>query len=103
MIAKALLEEVLARAMSSGADFAELYAENTRTNSVYMIDGKVDTATTRRTHGAGIRIFNGLNCIYVYTNDTSASGLMRAAQQAADAVGSVALCACTLSTPLSRS
>ena len=39
MITKALLEEVLAKAMSTGADFAEVFAENTRANSVYMVGG----------------------------------------------------------------
>ena len=89
MINKKTAEQALGRALSTGGDFAEIFYEDTRRSTLGMIDGKVDTATTRRTHGAGIRIFNGLNCIYVYTNDTSASGLMRAAQQAADAVGSV--------------
>ena len=89
MINKKTAEMALGRALSTGGDFAEIFYEDTRKSTLGMIDGKVDTATTRRTHGAGIRVFNGLNCIYVYTNDTSESGLMRAAGQAADAVGSV--------------
>ena len=87
MINKKTAEQALGRALSTGGDFAEIFFEDTRKNTLGMIDGKIDTATTRRIHGAGVRIFKGLNCIYVYTNDTSASGLMRAAQQAADAVG----------------
>ena len=89
MINKKTAEQALGRALSTGGDFAEIFFEDTRKNQMGMIDGKIDIAATRRLHGAGVRIFKGLNCIYVYTNDTSASGLMRAAQQAADAVGSV--------------
>ena len=37
MIAKALAEEVLAVAMSGGADFVELYGEITRNNSINMV------------------------------------------------------------------
>ena len=45
MIAKALAEEVLALAMSGGADFVELYGEITRNNSISMVDGKIDRVT----------------------------------------------------------
>ena len=42
MFDKKLLEEVLATAMRSGADFAEIYGERTRNNSVRFLDGKID-------------------------------------------------------------
>ena len=42
MIKKDLLEEILAVAMSTGADFAEVFAENTRTNSIQFADKKID-------------------------------------------------------------
>ena len=42
MIARKLLEEVLHKAMSTGAVFAEIFAENTRSNAIRMIDGRVD-------------------------------------------------------------
>ncbi|MDO4356825.1 MAG: TldD/PmbA family protein [Clostridia bacterium] len=87
MINRKTAEQVLSRALTTGGDFAEIFFEDTRKNTLGMIDGKIDTATTRRTHGAGIRIYQGLNSVYVYTNDTDLPGLMRAAQQAADAVG----------------
>ena len=86
MIAKALLEEVLARAMSSGADFAELYAENTRTNSVYMIDGKVDSITDHTVCGVGIRAFLGVRCVSASTIDLTREGLLRCASQVADVI-----------------
>ena len=86
MIAKAILEEVLARAMSSGADFAELYAENTRTNSVYMIDGKVDSITDHTVCGVGIRAFLGVRCVSASTIDLTREGLLRCASQVADVI-----------------
>ena len=39
-------------------------------------DGRVEDAVTGRMHGAGIRIYKGLNSVYVHTNDTSLSGLI---------------------------
>ena len=42
MLKQELLCEVLGVAMSSGGDFAEVYAEHTRTNSIQFVDGKID-------------------------------------------------------------
>ncbi|MGI6173800.1 MAG: TldD/PmbA family protein [Christensenellales bacterium] len=89
MIERRTAESVLAKAISTGGDFAEIYLEDVRSNTVGILDGKIDTATSRRTHGACVRVFKGPGCVYVTTNDTSEQGLMRAAEQAADATGSL--------------
>lgn len=86
MIPRRHAEAAIERALQTGGDFAELFLEDTRKNAVSMIDGKIDSATTGRTHGAGIRVLNGVDSVYVHTNDTSPEGLLRAAAQAADAV-----------------
>ena len=49
--------------------------------------GSIDSATTNRGHGAGIRVYTGLNSVYVHTNLTHREGLLKAAEQAAEAVG----------------
>ncbi|MBO4885007.1 MAG: TldD/PmbA family protein [Clostridia bacterium] len=87
MISKAAAERVLAEAVRTGGDFAELFMEDTRSNTLSLVDGAIDSANTGRRHGAGIRIYNGLEGVYVHTNDTSEAGLMKAAKQAASAVG----------------
>lgn len=78
--------EVLDAALSTGGDFAEIFWEDQRTNSLQLLGGKVEMINSGRMHGAGIRIFQGLNAIYAYTNDTDREGLMRCALQAASAV-----------------
>lgn len=88
MIPKAVAERTLAEAVRTGGDFAELFMEDTRRTNVGLVDGKIDNATTGRRHGAGIRVYNGLESVYVHTNDTSAEGLLRTARQAAEAIGS---------------
>ena len=87
MIAKALLEEVLAKAMSTGADFAEVFAENTRSNNIHMIDGKVDSITDHTISGVGIRAFLGVRCVSASTIDLTRDGLLRCAAQVADVIG----------------
>ncbi|MBQ8511861.1 MAG: TldD/PmbA family protein [Clostridia bacterium] len=87
MLTKALLEEVLAKAMSTGADFAEVFAENTRSNSIYMVDGKVDSITDNTIAGVGIRAFSGVRCVSASTIDMTREGLLRCAAQVADVIG----------------
>ena len=59
MIAKAILNRVLARAMSTGADFAEIFAERTLNKNIQMVDGKVNEIADSLLSGVGIRIFAG--------------------------------------------
>ena len=88
MIRKSTAELVLAYAVSTGGDFAELFLEDTRSGGISLVNGTIDNANTSRIHGAGIRIYHGLESIYVHTNDTSEAGLVKAAKQAASAIGS---------------
>ncbi len=81
-----LLKKVIEMALSQGADFAEIYVEDTRKRQFSYLDGRPEKAISGHTLGAGIRIFSGLEQIYTFTNDLSEKGLLRAAKQAADAM-----------------
>ncbi len=83
MIARKLLEEVLHKAMSTGADFAEIFAENTRSNAIRMIDGRVDELSDSTIAGVGIRVLLGTKCVSASTTDLSREGLLRCAGQVA--------------------
>ncbi|MBQ9806094.1 MAG: TldD/PmbA family protein [Clostridia bacterium] len=89
MISKALTESVLACAMSSGADFAELYGELTRNNTVTMMDGKIERASDNLISGVGIRAFLGTRTVFASTSDTSREGLMKCARAVAAAMGEI--------------
>ena len=86
MLTKSTAADVLRAALTTGGDFAEIYCEDRRSGAMGLVSGRVEAASTLRRHGAGIRVFNGLNSVYVHTNDTSPSGLLAAAKKAADAV-----------------
>lgn len=90
MISKVLAESVLACAMSGGADFAEIYGEVTRNNSVVMLGGKVDRANDTLISGVGIRAFLGTRTVFASTSDLSPEGLMKCARAVAAAMGGVA-------------
>lgn len=73
-------------ALQTGGDFAEIFLEDRRNNQVMMHTGRVQTVNTVRLHGAGIRVYDGLRGVYVYTNDTSREGLISCARRAASAI-----------------
>ncbi len=87
MFDKKILEEVLAAAMASGADFAEIYAERTRNNSIRFVDGKIERISDNLLSGVGIRAFLGTRTIYASTTDISREGLLRCARSVSDAMG----------------
>lgn len=86
MLDQNIASEVLARAVSTGGDFAEIFLEDRINNSLSLRSGALDNVNTRRLHGAGVRVFCGTRAIYVHTNDTSREGLLACAAQAAAAV-----------------
>ena len=88
MLSKTIAEQALAAALRTGGDFAEIFYEDTRSGSLTLNAGAIETALTGRSAGAGIRVYKGLSSVYVFTNDASLAGLVRAAQKAADAIGS---------------
>ena len=87
MISRDICLRVLQAAVSTGADYAEIYAENTVNHSINMIASKVDTVKDTVVAGAGIRVYKGLRSVMASTVDTSEAGLLRCAKQAAEALG----------------
>ncbi|MGA0731421.1 MAG: PmbA/TldA family metallopeptidase, partial [Ilumatobacteraceae bacterium] len=88
MIDSDVLDRVLARAVRSGAGFAEVFAEDRRSTSLAFDDGRVDRVTSGRDRGAGIRVVNGSTTGYAHTADLTEVGLLAAAEAAAAAAGS---------------
>ena len=85
MIEHDVLERVLAGATSGGADFAEVYAEDKRSTSAGLDDGRIEQVTSGRDRGAGIRVIAGDTTGFAYTSDLSEAGLRAAADAAAAA------------------
>lgn len=80
------VQRVLQETLSLGADFSELYIEDTEENTVSMTDGRIEDAGYARKRGAGIRAAAGPLQAYVYTADLSEEKLLQAAHAAAAAL-----------------
>ena len=87
MISRDTCQRVLQKAVSTGADYAEIYAENTVNHTISMIASKVDAIRDTVVAGAAIRVYKGLRSVMASTVDTSEAGLLRCAESAAEALG----------------
>lgn len=88
LVADSILRKVLEAGLSQGADFVEVYVEDTRRRQFTFLNSRPEKAISGHTLGAGIRLFSGTEQLYTYTNDVSEEGLLRAALQAATAMKS---------------
>jgi TldD protein len=79
----AVLERTLQTALRSGGDFAEVFAEDRRSASARLDDGKIEEFTSGRSRGAGIRVVRGDATGFAHTADLSEHGLAEAASAAA--------------------
>ncbi len=64
-------EELLTLAMSTGADFAEIYVEDGKTISYRVLDSKLDGIGSSTTRGMGIRLIKNNDYYYTSTNNLS--------------------------------
>ncbi len=87
MITRELCQRVLQRAMATGGDYAEIYAENTLNHSIHMIDRRVENIHDSVVAGAAVRVYKGLRSVMATTIDMTETGLLRCAEKAADALG----------------
>ena len=87
MISREVCQRVLQKAVSTGADYAEIFAENTVNHSISMIASKVDSVKDTVIAGAAVRVYKGMRSVMASTVDTSESGLLKCAESAAEALG----------------
>lgn len=93
MLERELLTRVLGVAMARGGQFAEIFIEEKNLNNVFCEDNKIEKIHNGIERGAGIRVVHGGKTSYVYTNDLSEAGLMKAAKIAAHSKQDVSIAA----------
>ena len=87
MISKDVCQRVLQKAVSTGADYAQLFAERSIDHAVHMVASQVDSIRDAVTAGVAVRVYKGLRSVMATTTDKSEAGLLRCAEQAAEALG----------------
>ena len=62
---------------SAGADFVEIFEEETRGSALGLKDRKIETATAGTEYGIGIRLLYGTEVLYGFTSDDSEEALIK--------------------------
>jgi TldD protein len=86
MISNKLIDRVLDGALSTGADFAEIFVEDKTNSGITLIGGKIEKAMSGRDYGIGIRVFDGWFSVYAYTNSIKDEDVVETALKAAAAI-----------------
>ncbi|MDD4397197.1 MAG: TldD/PmbA family protein [Sphaerochaetaceae bacterium] len=80
-----LIREVLDLAMSTGADFAEVFIERTLSKGIQILDHRVHSAQGADSSGIGLRIYKGKRTVYGSSGDLSRSAVLSLARRVAGA------------------
>ena len=65
---------------SAGADFVEIFEEETRSSSLGLKSSEIESATAGTEYGIGIRLLYGTEVLYGFTSDDSEEALVKLVQ-----------------------
>lgn len=91
MLAREVVKEALLRALSTGADYAEIFAEHTDEKTIELVSEKVDKISDAVIAGVGIRIFKGTRCVSGSTSSLEPSAVLSCATKVAEAMQDAAV------------
>ena len=76
MISKQLAIEVLNEMLATGADYAEIFFEESNAHSIMIENGKVASSSGSISSGAGLRLLKDNQTVYGFTSDLTRKGLL---------------------------
>ncbi len=79
LLEKKLIEELLDAGLSRGADFAEVFVEETDSTMLQSLSGKLEKANSSKLFGVGIRLAKKFQTVYGYTNSQNPEDLLKLA------------------------
>jgi TldD protein len=82
----AIVRKVLGTALSTGGEWAEVYAEDRLSHAIRLEDRRVEELVTGQDRGVGVRVVHGTSSAYAYTNRLDSDSLLEAARVAAAAL-----------------
>ncbi len=77
MIEQETLSKILEHGITKGADFAEVFVEDSLTSSFNLIDQKIDQIQSSNSFGIGIRLLYGDEAYYGYSSDPDEANLIK--------------------------
>ncbi len=86
LIEPSVAERVLARALASGGEFAEVFAERRRGLSMSIDESRIESVQAGAEEGAGVRVLSGGTTYFAHVDGLDPGDLERAAAEAASAL-----------------
>lgn len=80
VIREKLIEDLLDAGLSRGADFAEVFVEETDSTMLQSLSGRLEKANSSKIRGVGIRLAKKLQTVYGYTNSQNPEDLLKLAK-----------------------
>src|SRR5688572_26061255 len=78
-----VIATVMAELTARGADFADLYFQHSRSNTISLEGGSINRAVASIDQGVGLRVVVGDQVGYAYTEDLTIDAMLAAARTAA--------------------
>jgi TldD protein len=77
MLPEPLVRKILDLGLSKGADFAEVFVEDSETSAIDLLDRKIDSINSGNSFGVGIRLLYGDDAYYGYSSDVAEDVLLK--------------------------
>lgn len=76
MLTKNTVAKILESGIMHGADFTEVFVEDSISSSINLLDQKIDEINSSNSFGIGIRLLYGNEAYYGYSSDSSETNLL---------------------------
>jgi TldD protein len=76
MLNKNELQNLLNEALKTGADFAEIFIEDTKSSVIRVTSGEVTSIDQGNVYGAGVRLILGVDEVYGFTNHVNYGAIL---------------------------
>lgn len=87
MLSENTVNKVLEQGCTKGADFTEVFVEDSESSVLTLLDEKIDNISSGNSFGVGVRLLFGDEAYYGYSNDPSEETLLRLTEGLALAKG----------------
>ena len=77
MLSENTVKKILEHGLKQGADFTEVFVEDTVSSSINLLDQKIDEINSSNSFGIGVRLLYGNEAYYGYSSDTEEGNLLK--------------------------
>ncbi len=77
MLSENTVKKILEHGLKKGADFSEVFVEDSVSSSINLLDHKIDEINSSNSFGIGVRLLYGNEAYYGYSSDTEEEKLLK--------------------------